>query len=371
MLMVTPDYTRNNIVNLMSSILQSGGSKSIYPALSSVPPSMLRKYKNIVLVVIDGLGYDQVRSLPNNSFLKQHLAGKLSSVFPPTTTAAVTTFLTGVAPQNHGLVAWYMKMKEFDNKVVIILPYISKEERKRLPPKDLALPSAVFEKISRCSKVVFPQKFLQSHYNTLLGKNADKYLYRAAKLNEWGNATVRAVTSSGSQPQYIYSYWPKYDDLCHYYGKESSKARNHLLEIDAAIQKLIGKIKGTNTLLLITADHGHTSISRKNTVIFEKYPEFQSYLTSSKCGEARAVMLYVHPEKHKEFKQFVRKHWKNCCTLHPAADLIKKNYFGLFAAHPSLQGRVGDYILLAKKGYAFREHAISKKHPFQIGHHGD
>lgn len=368
--MIIPNYMKNNIVNLLSSILQSGGSKSLYPALSTLPPAEIKKYNNIVLLVIDGLGYDQVRSLPHNSFLKQHLAGKMSSVFPPTTTSAITTFLTGVAPQNHGLVAWYMKMKEFNDKVVIILPYVEKETRKVLSPKDLALPPSIFEKISRRSKVVFPQIFLKSHYNTLLGRNAEKYTYRAVKLNEFVNATARAVVSSYSQPQYIYSYWPKYDDFCHYYGKESSKARKHLSEIDTALRKLATKIKSTNTLLLVTADHGHASIPRKNTIIFEKYPEFQSYLTASKCGEARAVMLYVHPEKQKEFERFVREHWQNCCTLHQASELIKKNYFGLFNPHPALEERIGDYILLAKEGYAFREHKISKKHPFQIGNHG-
>lgn len=367
--MIIPHYRHNNIVNLMSSILESSGSKSLYPTLSSLPPAEIKKYKNIVLVVIDGMGQDQVASLPKESFLKRNLQGKLSSVFPPTTTAAVTTFLTGVAPQNHGLVAWYMKMKEFGNKVAIILRYVDKEERKQLPQKDLALPFSVFEQISRHSTVVFPQLFLKSYYNTLLGKKAKKYTYRAIKLTEFVNATARAVTSS-SQPHYIYSYWSKYDDFCHYYGKESRRAKKHLQEIDTAIQKLATKIKDTNTLLLVTADHGHVSISRKKTIIFEKYPLFQSYLTTSKCGEARAAMLYVHPEKRKEFEQFVRKHWKKCCTLHPASELIKKNYFGLFDPHPALKRRVGDYVLLAKEGYSFREHKVSKKHPFQIGNHG-
>lgn len=353
----------------MSSILQGCGSKSIYSPLSSLPPAEIKKYKNIVLVVIDGMGYDQVASLPHDSFLKKNLQGKLNSVFPPTTTAAVTTFLTGAAPQNHGLVAWYLKMKEFGNKVTIILRYVDKEERKQLPQKDLTLPSSVFEKLSRRSTLVFPQLFLKSHYNTLLGKNAEKHTYRAIKLTEFVQATARAATSS-SQPRYIYSYWSKYDDFCHNYGKESDKAKKHLAEIDAALQRLAEKIEGTNTLLLVTADHGHTSISKKNTIIFEKYPEFQSYLTASPCGEARAAMLYIHPEKRKEFEQFVHKHWKKCCTMHQASELIEKNYFGLFKPHRALKERVGDYILLAKEGYAFREHKITKKNPFQIGNHG-
>ena len=69
--MIIPNYHHNNIVNLMSSILQGCGSKSPYSVLSSLPPQTLKKYKNIVLLVIDGLGYDQVHSLPKDSFLKK------------------------------------------------------------------------------------------------------------------------------------------------------------------------------------------------------------------------------------------------------------------------------------------------------------
>ncbi len=367
--MIIPNYKKNNIVNLMSSILQGCGSKSRYPALSSFPPKTLQKYKNIVLVVIDGLGYDQVVSLPKNSFLRKNLHGKLNSVFPPTTTSAVTTFLAGVAPQNHGLVAWYMRMKEFGNKEVIILPYVDKEKGKLLPQKDLALPPSLFETIRHRSCLVILRKSLRSHYNTLLGRKVEKCTYRAVNPGEWINATARAVTSS-RQKQYIYSYWPKYDKLCHYYGKESRKSQKHLREINGALEKLVMKIKDTNTLLIITADHGHVSISKKNTIIFVHYPTFQSCLAASMCGEARAAMLYVHPQKKKEFEQFVRKKWKKYCTLHPSSELIKKNYFGLFTAHPALQERVGDYILLAKEGYVFREHKVSKKHPFMVGNHG-
>ncbi len=376
-LMIIPSYKKDNIVNLMSSILHSGGSKSLYPVLSSISPSRLRKYKNIVLVVIDGLGYDQVRSLPKDSFLKRHLAGKMSSVFPPTTAAAVTTFLTGAAPQNHCLVAWYMRMKEFGNKVALILPYIDKEKGKPLPPKGLALPPSLFESISRRSHIVFPRRFLKSHYNTLLCKKAEKRTYRAVKLNEFVNATARAVTSSfssspfsPSKSKYIYSYWPLYDELCHYYGKESNKARKHLAEIDTALQQLAQKIKGTNALLLITADHGHVSVTRKNTIILDDYPELTPLLAASMCGEPRAMMLYVKHGKEKEFEHFVQKKWRKYCTLHTPQELIKKKYFGLFAPHPSLKERIGDYIFLAKEGYVFREYKISKKHPFHRGHHG-
>ena len=230
-------------------------------------------------------------------------------------------------------------------------------------------PPSLFEKISRGSKVVFPKKFLKSHYNRLLGKKAEKYTYRAVKLTELVKATARAVHFS-SKPHYIYSYWPKYDHICHHHGKESRQAKKHLAEIDAAIRRLAEEIKGTDTLLLVTADHGHTSITRKNTVVFDKYPEFQSYLTASKCGEARAVMLYVHREKRKEFKHFVLQRWKKECILIPSSELIKKKYFGLFKPHPALIERAGDYVLLAKEGYAFREHKVSKKRPFHIGNHG-
>ena len=363
-----PNYKQGNIVNLMSSLLQGLGAHSRYPQLDRTLSKEIKKASNVVLVVIDGLGADSLRKLPQGSFLRKYYYRTLTTVFPSTTTAAITTFLTGVSPQEHGFVAWYMKLKEFGGEVVIILPYITKEGKPLSHSVSLKMPRSLFEQVPVPTYLILKRRYYESRYNHLLGGKAHFLGYRAAKLAEFAQATQKAILSPGRK--YIYTYWSRFDDLSHWYGKESREARQHLWELDGALERLAGKLLGTNTLLLITADHGQISTTKEKTIILEQHPQFLNCLTASLCGEARAAMFYVHPEKRKQFEQYVQKKWGNYCQLSTSSELLQQGYFGLHQPHPSLKDRIGDYILIPQSNYIFKEHTISKKHPFLVGHHG-
>src|SRR3989344_4941128 len=95
-----PNYKNGSVVNLMSSIGRAFGWKSEYGELKNLTSKEIKKYKNVVLIIVDGLGYEYLMK-QERSFLKENLRGKMTSVFLPTTTSALTSILTGVAPQQH------------------------------------------------------------------------------------------------------------------------------------------------------------------------------------------------------------------------------------------------------------------------------
>ena len=102
--MQLPDYQGRSIVNLMAS-LEAGldGYEHHYPPLNLLPPERVRGHRQVLLFVIDGLGFNYLRAHPEATCLNEHLLGGITSVFPPTTASAIPTFLTGEAPQQHGL----------------------------------------------------------------------------------------------------------------------------------------------------------------------------------------------------------------------------------------------------------------------------
>ena len=122
--MYKPNYQNGSIVNLMSSIKEVLGGKSRYKPLDIFDFSNISK-KNIVLIVIDGLGYNYLTKYGKDSFLYKNLKGKMTSVFPATTASAMTTFSTGLAPQQHALTGWFMYLKEI-GAVSVILPFTSR-----------------------------------------------------------------------------------------------------------------------------------------------------------------------------------------------------------------------------------------------------
>ena len=50
-----PDYN-NSILNMMTSILKNYGVKSNHDSLPELDKILEKKYKNVVLVILDGMG---------------------------------------------------------------------------------------------------------------------------------------------------------------------------------------------------------------------------------------------------------------------------------------------------------------------------
>ena len=117
-----PNYNGGSIVNLMASIEKSFGLKTTYPILKLLPPEKLKDSKNVVLLILDGLGYEYLKKKKKMPILNNYLLGSMTSVFLPTTASAITTFLTAVAPQQHALTGWFIHLKEI-GVVSTILPF--------------------------------------------------------------------------------------------------------------------------------------------------------------------------------------------------------------------------------------------------------
>ena len=110
-----------NLTNLSNSILKAMDVKILNSTLKELDVYLLQeKYKNIVLLLYDGLGSSILdKFLPKESFLQKNKVCNISSVFPATTVAATTSVLTGLEPSEHGWLGWDMFFKD-DNETVSV-----------------------------------------------------------------------------------------------------------------------------------------------------------------------------------------------------------------------------------------------------------
>ena len=67
--MIIPNYKNGSIVNLMASLANALGGKSRYNPLKGLNEEDLAG-KSIILIVLDGLGYNFLQKYGKNSFLK-------------------------------------------------------------------------------------------------------------------------------------------------------------------------------------------------------------------------------------------------------------------------------------------------------------
>jgi predicted AlkP superfamily pyrophosphatase or phosphodiesterase len=370
--MILPDYSGGSIVNLMSSLEQAMGSGSNpYPAANQLPVSGLQECGNILLLVVDGLGYDYLSTVGRGSNLHAHLKASITSVCPSTTTAAVPTFLTGVAPQQHGFTGWFTWFREMGS-IVSVLPFQTRHGGCSLgqlgfTPGALSATETMFRRISASSHVVMPEHIAESGFNQAFHDGADIRAYRS--MEDFFDVTRNAIGNAG-QRSYVYAYWPEFDSLAHSHGVNSPVLLSHFAEFDEAFGRFVQKMRGSGCRIIVTADHGFIDVPSSGVIQMRDHPELAGTLVMPLCGEQRFAYSYVHPDKVETFCQYVESELSHAVELYSSKEIIEQGWFGLEAPHPELESRVGHFSLVMKPGYKIRDRVLGEKPKRHIGVHG-
>jgi hypothetical protein len=292
-------------------------------------------------------------------------------VFPPTTATAITPFLTGDAPALHGLTGWHMYFREL-GKVIAVLPGRPRGggaglSKSGVPVNEFFAHTPVFDRMNVKSTAISPDYIAASDFNLAHLGRADSIPYDG--LPDMLARTVQQVRDYPRQ-QYLYAYWPKLDGIGHEFGMESAEARAHLLELDRALKEFAGELTGTDTLLLITADHGHIDTTTADRISLDDHPELADMLILPLCGESRAAWCYVRAGRRNDFERYVTDHLHHAAWLHASADLIRDGWFGPGPRHPALEDRIGDYALIMKDHYVIKDWLPYEKRHELVGVHG-
>ncbi len=369
--MQLPDYQGGSIVNLMASLqVGLGGRSHAYEPLRLLSPEQVRAHRQVLLLVIDGMGLNYLRAHPQAENLNRHLAGGMTSVFPPTTATAITTFLTGDAPQQHGLTGWHMYFRELGS-IQAVLPARPRYGGAGLGDAGIDVsrllgPRPFADRIGVPAYTISPAFIAESDFNRAhLGasrlvayQGLDELLQRCAEL----------LHAPGSK--YLYAYWSELDGLGHRHGMWSEAAGRHLLELDQALGRLLDAIAGTDTLVLVCADHGQIDVAAQRRISLDDHPLMSDCLVLPLCGEPRAAYCYLRPGREDEFDDYVRRELTEAADGLSSASLIASGWFGLGEPHPRLQERIGDRILLMKDGYLLKDWLPQEKRFEMVGVHG-
>lgn len=364
--MFYPNY-KQSIVNLTSSILKAFGVESIYDPLKELDD--LKNYKNIVLLLVDGLGYEYIQKYGQGSELKKHCIKRITSVFPSTTASAVTALETGVAPQQHGITGWFMFLKEI-GVLAKILPFKARYggqlfTDENISRKDIFTEKRIIDKINASGFILYPDHIVDNKVN----KKSENLLPYKSLSGFFGQ--IKKIIKSSNKRTYVYAYWDKFDAVCHEYGCDSKESKNHFKELNKKIVSLSKSLKGTNTAIIVTADHGLIDTPKTSKRIFLKdHPKLKETLIMPLSGEPRVAYCFVHVDKTKEFKEYIKTNLSQYCKVYKSVDLIKKGVFGLGKINEKLKDRIGDYVLVMKENYILKDFLITEEEKYHIGNHG-
>ncbi|MBS3781364.1 MAG: alkaline phosphatase family protein [Candidatus Thermoplasmatota archaeon] len=370
-MVIIPDYEKGSIVNLMSSLAEGLGLDSPYTGLEMIDEVKLRGSENIILLILDGIGYEYLKEKGKDTILLDNLEGKITSVFPSSTPSAIPTFYTGLPPQQHAVTGWYTFLKEI-GIVSTILPFKPRFGDESLEESGIDISSilssqSVMDDIERKTIDVTLKKLKDSAVNSFYAGKNERMGY--SSLDELFSLLQRLVRL-GDEKKYIRAYWNGFDSTAHEEGVNGISTAKEFLDVSLQLGEFVEEMKDTDTTLIVTSDHGFIDTKKEKSIRLEDHLRLQECLTLPLCGDYRTLFCYVRPSKTDEFEEYWEENLSDICYLYKSEKLVKKNYFGLFKANPQLYHRIGDYTLIMKDNYIFQDTLPNEEEHFLIGHHG-
>lgn len=328
--------TKNNIVNLSSSIMKHFGLKPFHKTIDYVDNVLVKDKDNVILMIYDGLGLDVMnKTLDKDSFLLSNLHHKINSIFPPTTACCTTSIMGGKYPIEHGYVGWDIYFKDID-KIVTIFKNHEKDNENNLFNYNVAEKYLPYKKIVDLINE-------ETNYDAyeLLPFGENKY----DSLNDMFVKLEKLCKIPGKK--YIYCYYNEPDHTLHY-NSFNDKTISLIEELDNKTKQFVKKL--SNYDLIITADHGHIECEQ---IVLSDYPDFINLLERNTSTEGRACSFWVKKGKEKEFTDMFNELFRKDFILLSKKEVLENDLFGYGKSHKNFESSIGDYMAIAIKNKYF------------------
>lgn len=324
-----PDYD-NCIANLACSVMKHFGTTPPNPTLPLADGLLNKRYGNVVVMLLDAMGNNIIESnLAPDGFFRRNLAGTYSSVFPPTTVAATTAIDSGLFPSQSAWLGWTGYFAEVDRNVVYFLNQ-DFDTGEQIEGESIAWKYVPYRSI--CDRI--REAGHKAHF---LAPFAEPHPEDFGALCR---EIKRLCAEDGEK--YIYAYWDEPDSIMHRKGCFGEPAKSMVRELEQTVEELAGEL--SDTLLLVTADHGH--IDSPKAVITD-YPDIMECLERMPSIEPRCLNLFVKNGMDEQLKAAFAEHFGERFLLMSKEEVKERQLFGKGTPHPRFDAMLGDYIAAA------------------------
>ena len=346
---VLPDYGGACVANIVPALLE--------PTIDPVPwmPEVAQDANQVVLLVIDGLGWDQLQE-------RRHLAptmaamagGRITTVAPSTTATALTSISTGLTPGSHGVIGYRMAVEGDDNLNVLRWTTSKGDARESIPPESVQHDLA-FE--GHRPPVVVRAEFRDTGFTRAHLGGCRHVPYRMPST-----LVAEILQQIRAGEPFVYAYYDGIDKVAHEYGL-GSVYDAELIFVDRMIEYLVAELP-PGVALVITSDHGQVDVGKR---VFPPHPEVLSHVRHQ-SGEARFRWLHAYPGEESQLFAAAQRHHGHESWVVTREQVVDECWFGPKVL-PGPLNRLGDVALVAREPIAYED--PNDTGPFHlIGRHG-
>ena len=351
----------------------------------------LEGIRKVVLILLDGLGYTMWLDAQGQRGFFRDMSRKgtvmpITSVFPSTTAAAVTTMSTGLTPVEHGLPEWVLYLHEL-GLTINTLPFTKLESDRRVSLKDegadpriLFRGNTLYNDLARQgieSYSLINRALMNSEYTKLIrkGSSVRPFVYATD-----GAIKLRELARTARKGSYVNMYIDTIDSVTHAYGPFTEESRATIASISSTLKSqfldMVDWADTEDTLVMVTADHGHTAIDPKKVVYLDGDMELLGFLATDRgrrippTGSPRGVFMHIRRSCIDSAYSHLQKNYSDIARVIRTSDAIRMGLFGSGRPSRAFLRRAGDMLLLPMEGKAIWYEHVKGRKERAIGVHG-
>lgn len=300
-------------------------------------PTPLVEARAVVLLVLDGLGWELLRTHHERAPTLAAMAGGAITAAGPTTTAAgLTSISTGLPPSMHGVVGYRMRV---GGEVLNVLQWrTASGERGPDPVEVQPYPGFCGQPLRVVTKADFAHTgFTIAHLRT-------------GQLDGWRTTTdlvERVARGVAAGERLVYAYYNGVDKVAHDAGLRDSRLPAEVAVADRLVADLLAALPPW-CALAVTADHGHVHVGPEGMRDLDAVAP----LTSAYAGEGRFRSLFAAPGATTRLHQAALDAYGDEAHVLTREEVWSGGLLGPDVGL-AVRGRIGDVVLLAKADVAF------------------
>jgi predicted AlkP superfamily pyrophosphatase or phosphodiesterase len=342
-----PDYDGPCLSNVVPTLLERPTSRPDWL------PAAAWDADQVVLLALDGLGWDQLDArrhlIPTIDGLE---GGPIVTVAPSTTATALSSLTLGCPPGEHGVVGYRINVR---GDVLNVLRWQTPagDARDVIPP-DVIQGRPAFR--GRRPIVVTRAEFAGTGFT--LAHLGD------TRLQGWRvpSTLVTEVRNALRQGErFVYAYYDGVDKVAHEYGLDDHYEAE-LVAADRLVADLLAVLP-PGAALVLTSDHGQVQVGDAIVRIDEEVMADTALLS----GEGRFRWLHALPGREAQLEDAARRHHGDRAWVRTRDQVVDEGWFGPKVSDAAAS-RFGDVVLAAIDPVAFEDPADTGPYRLQSRH---